>query len=92
MVCRATTLLQSIVCVAMENWEKICPKHRPSSGFQMNRVCDGTVSRSDCQLSKLAAGDPHVRICAGRRDSCLARRGYPREGKRSHGVMDLIAD
>jgi hypothetical protein len=30
MVCRATTLLQSIGCVAMENWEKICPKHRLS--------------------------------------------------------------
>jgi hypothetical protein len=30
MVCRATTLLQSIGYVAMENWEKIYPKHRLS--------------------------------------------------------------
>jgi hypothetical protein len=39
----------------------------------------------------LAAGDPRPRIRAGRRDSCLARSGYPRGGKRSRGGVDVVA-
>ena len=39
----------------------------------------------------LAAGDPRPRIRAGRRDSCLARSGYPRGGKRSRGEADVVA-
>jgi hypothetical protein len=39
----------------------------------------------------LTAGDPHVRICTGRRDSCWARSGYPRGGKRSCGEADVVA-
>jgi hypothetical protein len=70
--------------------EKIGPNFALS--VVLKKLCDGTVSRSDCKLSKLTAGDPRVQICAGRRDSCLARRGYPREGKRSHEGMDLIVD
>ena len=64
--------------------EKIGPDFALS--VVLKELCDGTVSRSDCQLSK------RVQICAGRRDSCMARRGYPREGKRSHEEVDLIAD
>jgi hypothetical protein len=30
----------------------------------------------------LIAGDPRARIRAGRRDTCLARSGYSREGKK----------
>jgi hypothetical protein len=70
--------------------EKIGPDFALS--VVLKELCDGTVFRSDCQLSKLAAGDPRVRICASRRDSCMACIGYPREGKRSHGEVDLIAD
>jgi hypothetical protein len=39
----------------------------------------------------LAAGDPRVRICAGRRDSCRARCGYSRGGERSRGEADRVA-
>ena len=41
----------------------------------------GTVTGSDCQLGQLVAGDPRDWICAGRRDSCFARRRFLREGK-----------
>jgi hypothetical protein len=41
----------------------------------------GTVTGSDCQLGQLVTGDPRDRICAGRRDSCFARRRFLREGK-----------
>jgi hypothetical protein len=76
--------------VITSNLEKISPDFALS--VVLKELCDDTVSRSDCQLSKLAAGDPRVRICAGCHDSCLAQIGYLREGKRSHGGMDLIAD
>jgi hypothetical protein len=38
----------------------------------------------------LAVGDPRVRICVGRRDSCRARSGYPWGGKRSCGEADVV--
>lgn len=41
----------------------------------------GTVTGSDCQLSQLVTGDLRDGICAGRRDSCFARRRFLREGK-----------
>jgi hypothetical protein len=53
MVCRATTLLQSIGCVAMENWEKICPKHRLVRLTEED--CDGTMTEIDCRCIPLAA-------------------------------------
>jgi hypothetical protein len=48
MVCRATTLLQSIGCVTMENWEEIGLKVDMLGA--LNRSSDGTVSRSGRQL------------------------------------------
>ena len=42
-------------------------------------------------LVPLTVGDPRVRICARCRDSCQARCGYPRGGKRSHGEADRVA-
>jgi hypothetical protein len=48
MVCRATTLLQSIGCVAMENWEEIGLKVDLSGA--LNHSSDVTVSRSGRQL------------------------------------------
>jgi hypothetical protein len=38
----------------------------------------------------LAACNPRIWICAGRRDSCRARSGYPRGGKRSCGEADAV--
>jgi hypothetical protein len=50
---------------------------------QCTKISQGSVP--------LAAGDPRVWICAGRHDSCRARSGYPRGGKRSHGEADVVA-
>jgi hypothetical protein len=43
---------------------------------------DGTVTKRSQGSVPLAVGDPHTRIRADRRDSCLARSGYPRGGKK----------
>jgi hypothetical protein len=50
---------------------------------QCTEISQGSVA--------LAASDPRVRICTGRRDSCWARSGYPQGGKRSCGEADAVA-
>jgi hypothetical protein len=43
---------------------------------------DGTVAERSQDSVPLVAGDLRARIRAGCRDSCLARSGYPRGGKK----------
>jgi hypothetical protein len=52
--------MQSVGLVTTQNLAQIALKRALSD--QLNRIRDGTVTGLDCQLSKLAAGDPCVRI------------------------------
>jgi hypothetical protein len=49
LVCYATTLIQKVDLVTIENLEQIDPKHALSD--QLKELRDGTVTRSERQLS-----------------------------------------
>jgi hypothetical protein len=67
----------------------MCPTSWSDRGFELEFSWYSIRNISD--TSPLTAGDPRVRICAGRRDSCRARCGYSRGGERSRGEADRVA-